>query len=188
MTSSPNKMPVFITGNQHKADYLAKLLGIQLEHRKIELDEIQSVSLDEIVIHKVKQAYAIAGCPVLVEDVSLGFNALNGLPGPFIKFFVESENGLEKLCRMLDGFDDRRARGECIFGYYDGERLELLRGTIDGKISMHPKGEAGFGWDKIFCPDGYDDMTRAELLPVQHDKVYQTIKPIEKLRDLLSSL
>lgn len=188
MANGMNKMPVFITGNQHKADYLAKLLGIELEHRKIELDEIQSTSLNEIVTHKVKQAYAIAGCPVLVEDVGLGFDSLNGLPGPFIKYFVETKDGLEKLCRMLDGFEDRHARGECVFGYYDGERLELMSGVINGTIPTHPRGEAGFGWDKIFCPDGYGGKTRAELQGEEHNAVYQTIKPIEKLRTLLGNL
>jgi XTP/dITP diphosphohydrolase len=188
MAVRPQAMPVFITGNQHKADYLAKLLGIELEHRKIELDEIQSVSLEAVVIHKVKQAYAIAGCPVLVEDVSLSFNALGQLPGPFIKFFIEAEDGLEKLCRLLDGFSDRSAVGECIFGYYDGERLELLHGEINGMIPLHPRGEDGFGWDKIFCPDGYDNKTRAELTVELHEEVYQTIKPIAKLRTFLQGL
>ena len=103
------QQPLFITGNQHKADYLARMLGMALEHRKIDLVEIQSSSPKEVVRHKVREAYEIAQQPVLVEDVSLGFAALNGLPGPFIKYFVEAPDGIEKLCRMLDGFDDRSA-------------------------------------------------------------------------------
>ena len=51
----------FITGNQSKADYFAKYLGISVDHRKVELDEIQSLNLREIVEHKVKQAYKIVG-------------------------------------------------------------------------------------------------------------------------------
>ena len=47
----------FITGNQKKADYLARYLGFPIEHQKIDLDEIQSLDLREIVEHKVKQAY-----------------------------------------------------------------------------------------------------------------------------------
>ncbi|CAN5401552.1 hypothetical protein BH09PAT4_BH09PAT4_00840 [soil metagenome] len=121
---------VFITGNQSKADYLADMLGIPLKHQKLELDEIQSTSLDEIVTHKVKQAYQITGKPSLVEDVSLGFSALAGLPGPFIKFYVEKPDGLEILCRSLDGLEDRAARAECVFGYYDGKRLELMRAEL----------------------------------------------------------
>jgi hypothetical protein len=49
---------VFITGNQKKADYLAKYLGFPIEHIKVDLDELQSLDLREIVEHKVKQAYA----------------------------------------------------------------------------------------------------------------------------------
>jgi inosine triphosphate pyrophosphatase len=179
--------PIFITGNQNKADYLANFLGVTLEHQKIDLDEIQSTSLDEIVIHKVKQAYAIAKRPVLVEDVALSFNALGNLPGPFIKFFVEADNGLEHLCRILDGFEDRTARAECVFGYYDGVQLELFRGGLDGVIATQPRGENGFGWDKVFCPVGYEGKTRAELTPEQDATTYQVIKPIAALRDFLLS-
>ncbi len=67
----------FITGNQKKADYLAKYLGFSVNHVKIDLDEIQSLSLQEIVTHKVKQAYEKVQSPVIVEDVSLEFEALN---------------------------------------------------------------------------------------------------------------
>ncbi len=181
------KLPVFITGNQSKADYLAKTLGIQLEHHKVDLDEIQSKSLEEIVTHKVKQAYDILQKPVLVEDVSLGFDALGGLPGPFIKFFVEAEDGLEKLCRLLDGFDNRSAEAACVFGYYDGEQLELFRGSLRGTIAEQPRGENGFGWDKIFCPEGYGGKTRAELTPSDDAATYATIKPFTALREFLNS-
>lgn len=178
----------FITGNQHKADYLAKLLGMPLEHHKLDLVEVQSISTEEVVRHKVKEAYAQLGSPVLVEDVFLGFSALNGLPGPFIKFFVEQPDGLEKLCRMLDAFDDRSAVGGCIYGYYDGSRLELLAGTLNGEIADHPRGTNGFGWDQVFCPNGYGGKTRAELSDEDYAAVYQVIKPLPALRQFLTSL
>lgn len=181
------KTPVFITGNQNKADYLAKLLGMPIDHRKIDLDEVQSKDLAEVVTRKVKQAYEIAKCPVLVEDVSLGFAALDDLPGPFVKFFVDSQDGLEMMCRMLDGFSDRRARAECMYGYYDGERLELFLDGADGTIAEYPKGDGGFGWDKIFCPEGYGGKTRAELDEKEYLELYDKIKPIGKVRDFLSS-
>jgi non-canonical purine NTP pyrophosphatase (RdgB/HAM1 family) len=180
-----SKLPIFITSNQDKADYLAKMLGVNLEHQKIELDEIQSVDLDEIVTHKVKQAYEITHKPVLVEDVALKFNALDGLPGPFIKFFVDAPDGLEKLCRIIDSFDDRSARAECVFGYYDGDRLELFHGGLDGTIAQNPRGSGGFGWDKIFEPEGYGRRTRAELNAEENAATYATIKPFAAVREFL---
>lgn len=171
------KNVTFITGNQHKADYLSRILGVPLKHRAVDITEIQSTSLEEIVEHKVRQAYMVAKCPVLVEDVALGFTALGGLPGPFIKFFVEAPNGLENLCRMLDGFDDRSAVAACVFGYYDGEQIKLFRAELGGAIAKHPVGNGGFGWDKIFCLDGYGGKTRAELYADEYIVTYPTIKP-----------
>ena len=42
--------------------------------------------------------------PVIVEDTSLCFNALNGLPGPYVKWFYEAV-GNEGLVKILDGFE-----------------------------------------------------------------------------------
>ena len=76
-----SKLPIFITGNQHKADYLSRQLGVAIEHQKVELDELQSTDIHAIVEHKLRQAYRVIGAPVLVEDVSLSFTALGELPG-----------------------------------------------------------------------------------------------------------
>jgi inosine triphosphate pyrophosphatase len=181
------KQPIFVTGNQHKADHLAKLLGIPLKHQKIDVDEIQSPYLEEVAAHKAKQAYAAVQKPVLVEDVALSFAGLDGLPGPFIKFFISIDDGLEKMCRIADVFETRQATGECVYAYYDGERLELFHGRLDGKIADTPKGDNGFGWDAIFCPEGYDGRTRAELTDAEYDEVYLRIKPIDKIRAFLKS-
>lgn len=78
----------FITGNQKKADYMRKLLMIPIEHIKLELDEIQSLDLREVVEHKAIQAYEKIRKPVLVDDVSFEFCALGKLPGTFVKYFV----------------------------------------------------------------------------------------------------
>lgn len=83
----------FITGNQHKADFLAKHLGMPIAHHKLDLDEIQSTDLRVVVEHKAKQAYEILQKPVLVEDAGLTLTALGNLPGPFIKWFVAELGG-----------------------------------------------------------------------------------------------
>ncbi len=188
MSSKDYNLPIFITGNQNKANYLSRLLGIELEHQKIDLDEIQSTSLEEVVEHKVRQAYEIAKRPVLVEDVALSFAALGNLPGPFIKFFVEAPDGLENLCRMLNGFDSRRADASCVFGYHDGEQVKLFRGDLLGEIAIYPRGSNGYGWDKIFCPDGYGGRTRAELNAEEDAATYVTMKPITQLCEFLETL
>ncbi len=174
----------FITGNQSKADYLSKYLGFEVKHQKIELDEIQSLDLRKVVEHKVLQAYGIVRGPVLVEDVSLEFTALGRLPGTFIKFYVD-EVPFETLCRTLDGLN-RDATARCLFGYYDGVDFEYIEGSLSGVISEHPTGENGFGWDKIFIPEGYG-VTRASLNEKDDKLTYMKIKPFDKLKTFLES-
>lgn len=174
----------FITGNQNKADYLSRYLGFPVEHTKIDLDEIQSLDLKQIVEHKVKQAYEKVQGPVIVEDVSLEFEALGRLPGPFIRFFVD-EVPFDVICSMLDG-KIRNATARCVFGYYDGQKIKLFEGKLDGKIAETPAGENGYGWDKIFIPDGYT-ATRAELSEEDDRKTYLQMKPFAELKQFLKS-
>ncbi|HXH26663.1 MAG TPA: non-canonical purine NTP pyrophosphatase [Candidatus Acidoferrum sp.] len=174
----------FITGNQSKADYLAKYLGFEVEHHKLDLDELQSLDLKQIVEHKVRQAYEKLHAPVIVEDVSLEFTAFGRLPGPFIKFFLW-EMSSQQICSLLD--DKRReAVGRCMFGYFDGAVLKLLEGELHGKIANQPAGNNGFGWDDIFIPDGYD-VTRAQLDEEDYRKVYLQIRPLTALKTFLQT-
>jgi non-canonical purine NTP pyrophosphatase (RdgB/HAM1 family) len=181
-------LPVFITGNQNKVDYLSKTVGVELSHQKIDLDEIQSPDPIAVAEHKVRQAYDIVGMPVLVEDTSLSFNALGGLPGTFVKFFVESENGLENMCRMLDGLQDRSAYASAVYAYYDGTDLKTFSGRLNGIIASSPRGSGGYGWDQIFEPEGYSGLTRAELSPEQDRESYDKIRDTNSLRLFLQSI
>ncbi len=176
------KDAVFITGNQKKAEYLSRYLGHSVEHSKVELEEIQSLDLQEVVRHKVRQAYAQVGRPVLVEDVSLEFVALGRLPGTFIRWFQEELSPAE-LCRLLDG-KDRSAIARCMFGYYDGMAEHYFEGELRGRVAEKPAGTDGFGWDSIFIPEGYD-VTRAELSEDDDRLTYLTLKPFTQIRTFL---
>lgn len=177
----------FVTGNQNKANYLAKLLGMPILHRKIDVDEIQSMDLHEVATHKAQQAYEVLKSPVLVEDQGLYFNALGGFPGPFIKFLVESTGDINVMCKVLHGFEDRSAVARTVFAYYDGSEMRLFEGELAGEIAEQPKGENGWGWDPVFCPEGFGGRTRAEFNPEEDDVSYMKIKPIQQVRDFLES-
>ena len=164
---------------------MAKFLDFPIEHLSLELDEIQSMDLFEIVEHKVRQAYEKVKKPVLVEDISLEFEALGGLPGPFIKFFM-SQMTLERICKLLKG-DSRKATAKCVLGYFDGTSLKMFGGSLMGEISNAPTGDKGFGWDKIFIPSSYE-TTRALMNETDYETTYKIIKPVEKMREYLHSI
>ncbi len=182
-----SQLPVFITGNKNKAEYLSRQLGVKLEHQNIDLLELQSTDLHEIVTHKLQQAYDICQRPVLVEDVSLVFTALGDLPGPYIKWFVEHA-GAEACCKMLDGFDDRSAVIRCTFGYYDGATMEFFDSELHGSISDIPRGVNGFGFDTFFINQGYT-ITRAEMSQEENERTYsELMKPFALVREFIKRL
>ncbi|HBI17088.1 MAG: Ham1 family protein [Candidatus Moranbacteria bacterium GW2011_GWF2_34_56] len=176
------KKIIFVTGNQNKADYLAKFLDHPIDHKKIDLDEIQSLDLKEIIEHKVRQAYKKIKRPVIVEDTSLEFKSLGGLPGPFIRFFVDNMK-FEDICSLVNG-KDRGAVAKCAIGYFDGKILKIFEKKMMGEIAQKPAGENGFGWDKIFIPKGYN-ITRSSLNDIGYQKTYLKIKPLVQLKKFL---
>lgn len=109
------------------------------------------------------------GRPVLAEDAGLEVDALNGLPGPRSARFAgpgatSAENN-EKLLRLLDGVpDDRRtARYRIAAVLLLPSGLELVAdGTLEGRITLEPRGEAGFGYDPLFVAEG-EQRTVAEM-------------------------
>lgn len=180
-----NANVVFVTGNADKAKQFSRNIGLEVEHKKLELDEIQTTDNSLLVEHKVKQAYEMIKRPVLVEDVALVFESWGALPGPFIKFFVDE--GVDKLCRMLDGFESRRAIGFCTYGYFDGVNLKIFDGRIAGTIADSPRGKAGYGFDRIFEPDGFGGKTAGELDDQQYQQYYRSIKSFDSLTTFLKA-
>ena len=60
----------------------------QVISQDIDLPEYQGEP-DDICIQKCKEASKVIKGPVLIEDTCLCFNALGGLPGPYIKWFLK---------------------------------------------------------------------------------------------------
>lgn len=176
---------VFVTGNKNKAKHLADLLGIDIEYQNAELSEIQSMDVEAVAKDKAIRAYEMIGRPVLVEDQAVYLTALGGFPGPFVKFMVESSGGIESIARILDAYHDRSCIAKDIFVYYDGTTLSTFAGEHGGVIANEASGDGGWGWDPVYCPDGFNGKTSAELSKEEYDKVYLKIKPIVKVREFL---
>ncbi|HZU66816.1 MAG TPA: non-canonical purine NTP pyrophosphatase [Ktedonobacteraceae bacterium] len=176
----------FITSNPGKARQLGRYLDFPVIHKNIDLVEMQSLDLTEIIEQKAKEAYKHIRSPVLVEDTSLRFLTLGRLPGPLIKWFL-TELGTNGLCKLLDGYTDRSALAEVQFGLYDGEMFQSFAGSREGSIAPAPRGNSGFGWDSIFIPKGYHktwgEMTSSETQETSMRKI-----ALKKLEVYLSAL
>jgi non-canonical purine NTP pyrophosphatase (RdgB/HAM1 family) len=176
----------FVTGNPNKAKEAGDILGIPLEQIEVaDLFEIQTQDLDELVSHKAQQAYDALCCPILVEDSGLVFHAWNGLPGALVKSF-ETTVGCKGMLKMLQSFDDRRARAICCLAVHDGKKIQIVRGEVEGTIANEIRGANGFGWDVLFIPEGYE-KTYAEMNSAEKNTISHRKKALEKLKALLQS-
>lgn len=160
-----------VTGNPGKVRELQAMAMGKLDFVMHDLDipEIQSMDLDEIVEDKIKKAYKIVKGSVIVDDVSAGLDGLKGLPGPFIKFFNHILGGDSLL--QLAGKEGAPVTISCIAAYYDGKKMISGKGTIKGKV-VKPRGTNGFGFDIVVVPDGQTrtmaEMTETEKMQVSH--------------------
>ena len=120
------KTITFVTGNAKKLEEVVAILGTKFPHdvisQKIDLPEYQGTP-QEICIEKCREAAKILNAPCIVEDTCLCFNAMGGLPGPYIKWFLK-ELKPEGLHKMLSAWDEKSAYAMCIFGYADGSKNE----------------------------------------------------------------
>jgi non-canonical purine NTP pyrophosphatase (RdgB/HAM1 family) len=180
---------LFITGNQGKVDEINTVINdypdfkqkYEIKNVNIDLPEIQSVKSMEVLEHKLLTAYnrinkeggkyqlnkmnidTSQNIPVMVEDTSLSFENFNdfSFPGPLIKYYLNSI-GLDSMCVFHYG---KKALGTVMIGYYDGVTMKYFEGSVMGIVPIKPRGNNGFGWDKIFIPldNNENNLTFAEM-------------------------
>ena len=56
---------------------------------------------------------------------------------------------------------------------------------MKGKIAREIKGDNGFGWDKVFIPNGYNENF-AEMKRSEKNKVSHRKQALDKLSDFIS--
>ncbi len=172
----------FITSNKNKFKEAKAILG-EVKQLDIELPEIQHHDPREIVRYKLQEAMKHANGEFIVDDTSLEFEALKGLPGPFIKWFLKrmGREGLAELCEKLG---NNRAVARCVVGYAKSQvEIHFFEGVVNGRI-VSPRGESNFGWDPIFQPDGFK-KSYAEMSPEEKNAISHRRLALNKLKEFL---
>lgn len=180
------KLPkiTLVSGNKNKAEEVQRIIGIPLEFKDIDIDEIQSMDLEKVASHKLNEAYGIIGGPVIVDDVSFEIDTWESFPGPFIKWALKGKNDPSLILRILGDEENRKAKARLAVGFHDGEKQHIFIGEVLGTVSLEARGRDGFGWDKIFIPDGYGE-TFAEMEPEIKDSISHRRHALDKFKDFL---
>ncbi len=149
----------FITGNKRKL-HEAKMILPELEQLDIDLPEMQSLDVKEVIKYKLQEAQKHHQGEFVVEDTSLSLECLNGLPGPLIKWFLTTI-GAKGLADITIKLGNNRASVTVSLGYSKEGNIYFFESSAQGQI-VEPRGEYGFGWDPIFQPEGFE-KTYAEV-------------------------
>lgn len=172
----------FITSNKNKAREITEILGNGIKVRAIDIPEIQSLDLDEVIRAKAKTAFSIIKKPVVVEDISFEISELNGLPGTFVKFFMQ-KIGSQGTADLLKS-RNRNTKVTAAIATYDGIKMKIFKGTVDGTLAKKDRGKSGFAFDHIFIPKG-QKKTYAEMSPEIKNKISHRSKALLKLKKYL---
>jgi len=129
------------------------------------------------------------GYNCFADDTGLEVNALDGAPGVFSARYAgvekSSSANIEKLLRELAPKIDRSARFKTAIALTLEGNQTLFLGICEGHILTEPKGDAGFGYDPIFQPLGYD-VSFAEMTLTQKSEISHRGKAMRQLLDYLS--
>ena len=175
---------VFVTSNLGKLREAEAVLGFTIDHRALDLTEIQSLDLAEVVRDKAARAWERLQQPVLVEDTGLELNGIGAFPGPLVRWLLASV-GPAGICRIADCFSDSRATARCLVCATDGSAEVFGEGVVQGTIAAEPRGRSGFGWDSAFIPDDGDGRTYGEMTEDEKNLISHRRKAFLALRDAL---
>lgn len=173
---------VVITSNENKLSEINQILGTNHKVSTLNVPEIQSLDLDEVISAKAKAAYQKIKKPVLVTDVSLEIDALGRLPGPFVKFFLKTL-GAEKTVGLIKGKNTKTKVTDAI-AIYDGKNLKIFKGTVYGHLVTKSRGKHGFGFDFVFVPAGFN-KTYSQMSPEEKNKISHRALALKRLKSYL---
>lgn len=160
---------ILATGNKGKLREFKEILeplGYEiLSQGELGLDldvEETGETFEENAFIKANAVLNATGHAAVADDSGLCVEALGGAPGVHSARYGGGKAWTDKqkyeyLLEQMEGVADRRAKFvSCIVCLFpNGERI-AVRGECPGRILTAPAGDAGFGYDPVFAPEGYD--------------------------------
>ena len=150
-------------------------------------------TLMENAIIKAKFYYDLLKTPVIADDTGLFIDALFGEPGVKTARFASNDNlkqdqdalNRNKVLSLLKNQKNRNAYFQTVLVYFDGLNVIPATGHLNGSIALKEKGEHGFGYDKIFYVNEYQ-QTLAELDASKKNQISHRYKASLSLKLKLS--
>lgn len=182
------------THNLHKKEEIQQILGsdyvvTSLSDYNLNEEIVEDGNtFQENALIKAKYCFEKTGKPSVGDDSGLVVEALNGRPGIYSARYAGNHNfkkNIEKVLAEMKDEPNRRAYFITMLCFKDQDGEHYFEGRVYGNITQEVFGDEGFGYDPIFIPDDYN-MTFAEMLPEEKNKISHRSEALKKFLDYLS--
>ena len=148
-------------------------------------------TFEENAAIKALAATRASGLPALADDSGLSVAALGGQPGLYTADWEgptrDAMVGMRRIQDELanrhvpDTDEARAATFHCVLALaWPDEHIELVHGTVDGRIVWPPRGTGGHGYDPCFQPVG-EKRTTAEMTDAEKNAISHRGRAFRKL-------
>ena len=182
---------VFATNNAHKLGELRKMLAgrfcvVSLAdigcHDDIPED---ADTFEGNALAKAQWVLERYGLDCIADDSGLEVDALGGAPGIHSARYAgaghDDAANNAKLLSELAGAADRSARFRTVIALVRKDHEPMFfHGTVEGTILNAPQGDAGFGYDPLFVPQGWS-KSFAEASPDEKNAVSHRARAVREL-------
>ena len=176
-----------------------------------DVDETGSTFIENSLL-KAREVSAFTQLPALADDSGLCIDALNGDPGIFsARWAGVHGDDAANIAKVLAQLSELKSAGKLInrnakfrcavaLSFPSGDKrsaseaLEEIKvnevieeGELLGSITLAPRGTAGFGYDPIFQPNGYE-LTLGEFEHGEKDRISHRAQALAKIAPKITSL
>lgn len=189
------------SNNAHKAEEMRAIVEAQGLAHLLMPNDVQGfptdipetgATLEENAYIKAVAIFHATGRTCIADDTGLEVDALGGAPGVHTaRYAGENASYAENRSKMLAELSDvppeqRTARFRTVICYHDHLRVRFAEGICEGHIATKERGEAGFGYDAIFIPQGFN-YTFAEMDADEKHRISHRGKALKSFADILHS-
>ena len=190
------KLLIMATNNEHKLKEVRQIL----DYKDILIKGLEEVgcyddipetadTLEGNALLKARYMYSHYGVDCFADDTGLEVEALNGQPGVFTARFGQmngygnshdADANMQCLLDKLKGKENRKARFRTVIALVCEGKEYIFEGIVEGEILTEKSGQAGFGYDPIFSPEG-KGISFAEMSAEEKNQISHRGRAVEKL-------
>lgn len=166
------KKLIFATQNKHKVEEIQNVVGS--DFNIVSLNELNffeeipetGLTLKENALQKSQFVNQLFNIDCFADDTGLEIEALGGEPRVFSARYAGEgksfEDNMNKVLQKMEGISNRKAKFTTVIALIMKGKQYFFEGSVEGLILTEKKGNAGFGYDPIFKPNGFD-LTYAQM-------------------------